>query len=238
MDLIVIRRGDFDCCCGESFIDLNDPIPAVMIEGCGEYMHKECLEAMVIGQFQAYILSYLSNVGSSFSEFRSAGGRYLTPKRHFTLDEVVYNHNIQAQWDRLGMADEYQLEGYKGYYHAFAPESLKEEFRKPAEALSIEDIERALGDERRPVYGQESWGLMQWGYFLVRLIYHVTVATIIEIGMQLSGTRESHKEFREANVSHRLTPLFEEYHGMTYNPPLKETFETKTWNWLCGRSAG
>ena len=86
-----------------------------------------------------------------------------------------------------------------------------------------------------------------WTTFGVRLVYNLAVAVIVELGLEMGvwvstnlfdvgDTKNKTQNFREGNVSHRFTHLFKEYWGMTYNPELKDSFETKAWKWIRTRT--
>ena len=234
----------------------NDPEnPTVMIETCAEFTHQECLERHVLNKFQESVLGFFSNTRESFKEFQSMQGRYLTSRHYYTLDEVVYNHNIDEIWEQfdpqeVGQDDyelqreEIEIQGCNSCHQAFVPESIRITVRDVrARNLTGARIRRNLGAARRQVFRTEEWGIGQWMWFSARLVYHATVAFFIELNLQLglwlyenafdgTGGREYVKDFREANVSHRLTPLFREYEGIRYNPELKKTVEERAWEWI------
>ena len=247
--MLKIVPKDFECsACLCNFAPKDDADPTVMIESCGEYLHKGCLEGRILIEFHDAIRNFFSNTGDSISKFHALQRRYLTPKNHFSIKEVVYNHSIDEVWAELGTKAFIEKERFHSSYEYFAPLELRDYFRyKKPGTLSLDVIRDKLGASRDPVYGTDEWDIVHWTTFGVRLIYNLAVAVIVEIGLEATiwvsanlfdskHVRENTQDFREGNVSHRFTHLFKEYWGMTYNPELKESFETKAWKWIRART--
>ncbi|WP_316356425.1 hypothetical protein [Candidatus Neptunichlamydia sp. REUL1] len=247
--MLKIVPKDFEClvCLGD-FAPKDDANPTVMIESCGEYLHKECLERQVLINFNDAIGNFFSNTGNFISKFHSLQRRYLTPNQHFSIKEIVYNHSIDEVWKELGTKEFIEKEGFRSSYEYFAPAGLRDYFRyeNPGN-LSLDEIRSKLGASRDPVYGTAEWDIVHWTTFGVRLIYNFAVALIVDVGLEATiwvsdnlfdskHVRENTQNFREGNVSHRFTHLFKEYWGMTYNPELKDSFETKAWKWIRART--
>lgn len=100
-----------------------------------------------------------------------------------------------------------------------------------------------LTEGGKPFLGTCEWDAVGWAWFLVRGVYHGAIALLTEFVLETgiwiyetasnnSGGAAYTKDFREGNVSHRLTPLFVEYYGMLYNPELKPTLEGRIFNWI------
>ncbi|MCB1109410.1 MAG: hypothetical protein KDK64_00360 [Chlamydiia bacterium] len=115
-------------------------------------------------------------------------------------------------------------------------------FKSP-QNIPMEIKELVYKSNNEQVLGTREWDVIQWMYFSVRAAYHGLVALCVEVALQggiwfhetfLDGEngRDYTKDFREGNVSHRLTPLFIEYWGMGYTPVLKPTVEGRVFNWI------
>ena len=247
--MLKIVPENFECAaCMCDLAPRNDVNPTVMIESCGEYLHKGCVEGRILTEFHDAVRNFFSNTGDSLSKFHSLQRRYLTPKQHFSIKEVVYNHSIDEVWAELGTKEFIEKERFNSSYEFFAPLELRDYFRyKKAGTLSLDDIRGKLGASRAPVYGTDEWDIVHWTTFGVRLIYNLAVALIVDVGLEAAiwvganlfdskDVRKNTKDFREGNVSHRFTHLFKEYWGMTYNPELKDSFETKAWKWIRART--
>ena len=247
--MLKIVPKDFECStCICDFAPRDDANPTVMIESCGEYLHKRCLEGRILTEFHDAVRHFFSNTGDSILKFHSLQGRYLTPKQHFSINEVVYNHSIDEVWAELGEKEFIEKESFNSCYEFFASHGLRDYFRymKPG-TLSLDVIRDKLGTSRTPVYGTDEWDIVHWTTFGARLVYNLAVAVIVEIGLEIGvwistnlfdskDARKNTLDFREGNVSHRFTHLFKEYWGMTYNPQLKDSFETKAWKWIRART--
>ena len=247
--MLKIVPKDFEClACLCDLAPRDDADPTVMIESCGEYMHKTCIEGRILIEFHDAVRHFFSNTGDSISKFHSFQRRYLTSNQHFSIKEVVYNHSIDEVWKELGTKKFIEKERFNSCYEYFAPHGLRDYFRyKRPGTLSLDVIRDKLGTARDLVYGTDEWDIVHWTTFGVRLVYNLAVAVIVELGLEIGvwtstnlfdgkDARKNAQDFREGNVSHRFTHLFKEYWGMTYNPELKDSFETKAWKWIRART--
>ncbi|NRA90654.1 MAG: CRISPR-associated endonuclease Cas2 [Simkaniaceae bacterium] len=245
-----ITPDDFKCpVCHDDLTGMDPtskdyPGPTVLIETCGEYIHQNCIEAMVLAQLEDKILMFLSNKQDSLGQFRTAGRKYLTQAEYFEMTNVIRNHKVHSLWIEVKKKGELDVNG--PFYVACAPDELDQCYRKDSSVLTTEEIQRSLGDIRDQFYGKDEWTCLKFISFGVRLVCKVAMAMFCEMSIhfgvwvqknvfEAEVSSDQVREMREANVARRLLPLFKEYWGIKYNQFPKDPVETKAWKWIVGK---